>query len=62
MIADILRHADLTMGPIVALLVFVGVFVVVVGRTLSSARNETYDLMTNLPLDDASGKGGRTDG
>lgn len=52
MIRDLLSRADLATWAVVALLLFVAVFVLVVVRTFSPARNAHYRQMSELVLDD----------
>ena len=49
-LSDIMGNMDLAVYPILALVLFVGVFVLVTGRALRTSR-ATHDRWSRIPLD-----------
>ena len=54
MIRDILTLMDLATWPVVALLLFLGVFLFVVARTMRPSLSDHHDHMNHLPLTDGT--------
>ena len=53
-LSDIMSHMDLTVYPIVGLVIFLFVFVSVVARVMSRSRRAEYARGALLPLDDSA--------
>lgn len=52
MFRDLFENVPLTVLPIIAMLMFLGIFVAVIVRISKKARAATYEQMAQLPLQD----------
>ncbi|MFT3686810.1 MAG: cbb3-type cytochrome c oxidase subunit 3 [Phycisphaerales bacterium] len=50
-LSDIMSHVELTLYPLVALVIFIGVFVLVVGRAMRTNRTR-HEQWARIPLSD----------
>lgn len=59
-LSDIMGGLDLTVFPQAALVIFAGVFIVVLARVMGRSRGHELDQAAMLPLDDGSTGGQRS--
>ncbi len=52
MFRELFTESDILSLPVVSMLFFMGVFAIVLVRTLSKRRKPHYDRMSRLPLED----------
>ena len=57
-LSEIMSNADLTIFPKVALIIFIGVFILVTLRTMTMSRRQNVDELARLALDDNDSIGG----
>jgi hypothetical protein len=50
-LSDIMSHLELTIYPLLALVLFIGVFILVVGRAMRTHRSR-HDQWARIPLSD----------
>ncbi len=62
MLRDVLGRTDLALAPLVALCVFVFVFIAMVAWTMSRKRDGHFKRMTELPLADVADVADDADG
>lgn len=60
-LSDIMGHLDLAVYPIVAMVIFLGIFAGVCLRVFRRGRNEEFRNAASLPLEDSTfSEGGRS--